>query len=114
MLHTRCDTVIAAQREEIAYLRGELEKAHTRIACMIDPMLEARRATALRVKMGAEAEAERVKAGIPEPPAKKSAILPHSASAVARLRGLDSPIAHSTPEEVEEMFKVKTPGEQAG
>ena len=109
MLHSRCDTVIAAQREEIAYLRGELEKAHTRIACMIDPMLEARRATAFRVKAAAEAEA----AGV-TPPAKKSAVLPHSASAVARLRGLDSPIAHSTPEEVEEMFKVKTPDEQAG
>ena len=114
MMHTRCDTVIAAQREEIGYLRAELEKAHTRIACMIDPMLEARRASALRVKVAAEVEAERVKAGEPAEPTKKSAMLPHSASAVARLRGLDSPIAHSTPEEVEEMFKVKTPDEQAG
>lgn len=103
MIHSRCD-------REIAYLRAELEKAHTRIACMIDPMLEARRATALRVKLGAEAEA----AGVKEP-AKKSAVLPHSASAVARLRGLANPLTPATtPEEVEDMFRVKTPDEVAG
>lgn len=108
MLHTRCDTVIAAQREEIAYLRAELEKAHTRIACMIDPMLEARRATALRVRVAAESEAVGGKE-----PVKRSAVLPHSASAVARLRGLASPLTPSTtPEEVEEMFVVKAAGEQ--
>ena len=111
MIHSRCRAIEQTQREEIAYLRGELEKAHTRIACMIDPMLEARRATALRVKLSAETEAA---GGTPQP-TKKSAILPHSASAVARLRGLASPLSPSTsPEEVEEMFKVKTPDEQAG
>jgi len=108
-LHTRCDTVITAQREEIAYLRAELEKAHTRIACMIDPMLEARRATALRVRVAAEAEAVGGKE-----PTKKSAVLPHSASAVARLRGLASPLTPSTtPEEVEDMFVVKSPADQS-
>jgi hypothetical protein len=102
LLHSRCD-------KEIAYLRAELEKAHTRIACMIDPMLEARRATAFRVKVTAEAEA----AGVKEP-AKKSAMLPHSASAVARLRGLATPLSPSTPpEEVEEMFMVKSPADQS-
>jgi hypothetical protein len=109
LLHTRCDTVIAAQREEIAYLRAELEKAHTRIACMIDPMLEARRATAFRVKVAAEAEA----AGVKEP-AKKSAILPHSASAVSRLRGLGAVMnPDKSPEEVEEMFVVKSTADQS-
>ena len=111
MMHSRCDTVIAAQREEIAYLRAELKEAHARIACMIDPMLEARRATALRVKVAAETEA----AGGKPQPNKKTAVLPHSASAVARLRGLDIPaITVAAPEEVEEMFRVKTPDEQAG
>jgi len=112
VLHSRCNVVIAAQREEIAYLRAELEKAHTRIACMIDPMLEARRATALRVKVQAEAEA----AGGKPQPNKKSAILPHSASAVARLRGLDAaePLVNKSSEEVEDMFRIKTPDEQAG
>ncbi len=102
MIHSRC-------KAEIAYLREELAKAQARIAAMIDPMLEARQASALRLKAVAEAEMVKAKDGRLEP-VKKSAVLPHSAPAVARLRGLDataSPIAEKSPEEVEEMFVVK-------
>lgn len=103
LLHSRC-------KAEIAYLREELSKAQAALRGMIDPMLEARQASALRLKAVAEAEMVKAKDGTTGP-AKKSAVLPHSAAAVARLRGLavdaGTPLAAKSPEEVEAMFEQK-------
>lgn len=106
MLHSRCQA-------EIVYLRAELAKANERIAAMIDPMLEHRQATALRLKAVAEGELVRAREGKVEP-GKKATIIPHSAVAVSRMRGLEaataSPIAEKSSEEVEDLFVQKDAG----